>query len=183
MRPGRATRASCGESIRGPERSWTRSTCPPARACPGWNPTGASVSSAAAAAAGRCASCVGPSLAARDPSTSTRDPDALPGTRAPAQKERRAEQDDVEDHRRAAARRAITQLRQEVKPTLAGGERQDVRERQEHEPADREDQRDRHPDIPGAAQTHAAAEIQTIEELIGRGEPEQGDPQSRRGGG
>ena len=52
--PGKATRASCGESIRKPARCWRSSTCRPASAYRGWSPTAATSSFAAEEAAARC---------------------------------------------------------------------------------------------------------------------------------
>src|SRR6185312_6290767 len=123
MRPGKGMRASCGGSIRKPAESWSRSKCPPVWASQASNPTAATGSSVAAEAAARCASSGGPARRL--------NPDPLPGPGAPAKEERTPEEHDVDHDCRPAARRAVTQLRQKMEPTLAGRESQDVRERHE----------------------------------------------------
>src|SRR6185312_4949497 len=183
MQPGKGMRASCGKSTRARERSWSRSRCQRARVSPASNPMAATASSAAEAPAGSCGSSGARGAMRRrnrGPAESALKPDSLPGARAPPQEQRHPEEHDVDDHGRPAALGAIAQLRQEVKPTLARREDHDVRERHEYEPAYREDERDRHSDIAGATQTHAAAEIQAVEELIRRREPEQLHPEVGR---
>src|SRR6185312_14371480 len=162
-RRGKATRVSCGKSTRRAVKSCNRSRCLRASACRASSLTAVTTFSAGAAAAASCGSSAVPSAL---------DPDSLPGARTPAQQQGRAQENDIDDDGRPTASSAIAPLRQEVKPTLAGREDHDVRQRNEHEPADREDERDRHSDVPCAAQAHAAAKVQAVEKLVDRSEPE-----------